>query len=57
MVKVFKNALFNEVEILNFAVFLDKFGWKHDELDIEKYLNMVALAIKVRSKVIKLNYI
>ena len=48
IIKISKDVLFNEFELLNFAIYLDKLTWVNEDMKLENYLFAIAILVKVK---------
>ena len=46
VIKVVKQLMMNELEIVYFSLYLDKFGWKNENFDLFEYFIIAALKVK-----------
>lgn len=46
--KITKHFLFNDFELLNFSIYLDKLAWDHKSLNPEEFLYVLGLAVKIK---------
>lgn len=52
LMKIAKDMMFNEFELISYFVYLDKLGWTHQYIEMEKYLLAISIIVKVIKKLI-----
>jgi hypothetical protein len=47
--EIFKSTLMNELEVVYFKIFLDKFGWETEGISFEENMLLICFEVKVFS--------
>jgi len=46
--KITKTFLFNDFELLNFSIYLEKLSWDHKSFNLEDFLFVLGLSVKIK---------